>query len=63
MKKADDLADRRKAAAAAKAALLEKFKARPAADDPEVLAKAAARQAIAAEASSPVSCWQIPSIS
>ena len=48
MKKADDLADRRKAATAAKAALLEKFKARPAADDPEVLAKAAARQAIAA---------------
>ena len=38
--------DRRKEAAEAKKALLERFKARPAADDPEVLARAAERRAI-----------------
>jgi hypothetical protein len=48
MKPLDSFADRRKAAAAAKARLVDQFKARPALDDPAVLAKAAARQAIAA---------------
>ena len=39
--------DRRDAAASAKKALLEKFKARPAADDPEILRKQAEMKAIA----------------
>ena len=39
-------ADRRTAATEAKKALLEKFKAKPAPDDPEVLAKQAERKAI-----------------
>jgi hypothetical protein len=39
-------ADRRNAASEAKKALLEKFKAKPAPDDPEVLAKQAERKAI-----------------
>ena len=38
--------DRREAAAEAKKALVERFKARPPADDPEVLARAAERRAI-----------------
>jgi hypothetical protein len=38
--------DRRAAAAEAKKALVERFKARPPADDPEVLARAAERKAI-----------------
>ena len=46
MTKLDDFAERRKTADAAKARLLDKFKARPLADDPAVLAKAAARDAI-----------------
>jgi len=39
-------ADRRTAASEAKKALLEKFKAKPAPDDPEMLAKQAERKAI-----------------
>ncbi len=39
--------DRRDEAAAAKRALVERFKARPPADDPAVLARAAERKAIA----------------
>lgn len=39
--------DRRDEAAAAKKALVERFKARPPADDPAVLARAAERKAIA----------------
>ncbi len=39
--------DRQSTSAAAKKALLEKFKAKPAADDPAVLARAAERRAIA----------------
>ena len=42
----DKFDDRAQAAAKAKAAMLERFKARPAADDPRVLAKQAERQAI-----------------
>lgn len=42
-----NFADRRQAADEAKKALLEKFKARPAADDPAVLARAAERKAVA----------------
>lgn len=42
-----NFADRRQAAGDAKKALLEKFKARPAADDPAVQARAAERKAIA----------------
>ena len=38
--------DRRNAAADAKKALVERFKARPPADDPEVLARAAERRAV-----------------
>lgn len=38
--------DRREAAADAKKALIERFKARPPADDPAVLARAAERKAI-----------------
>ena len=38
--------DRRTAAADAKKALLERFKSRPPADDPQVLARAAERRAI-----------------
>lgn len=41
--------DRRAAADAAKKELLEKFKARPAADSPEMLAKQAERARVAAE--------------
>lgn len=41
--------DRRAAAEAAKSALLEKFKARPASDSPEMLAKQAERARITAE--------------
>ncbi|NVN31614.1 hypothetical protein HUK83_14895, partial [Endobacter medicaginis] len=39
--------DRQSAAAAAREAMLAKFKARPAADDPEVLRIAAERRAVA----------------
>ena len=46
MTKLDDFAERRKNADAAKARLLDKFKTRPLADDPAVLAKVAARDAI-----------------
>lgn len=46
MTKTDNFAERRKTADAAKARLLDKFKTRPLADDPAVLAKAAARDAI-----------------
>lgn len=42
-----NFADRRQSADEAKKALLEKFKARPAADDPAVQARAAERKAIA----------------
>src|SRR5689334_12238716 len=41
-----DFQERMSAANEAKRALLEKFKARPAADDPQVLARQAERQAI-----------------
>lgn len=41
-----DIFERRDAANAAKRAMLEKFKAKPAADDPEVLARQAERKAI-----------------
>lgn len=41
-----DIFERRNAANEAKKALLERFKARPAADDPKVLARQAERQAI-----------------
>ena len=46
MTKTDNFAERRKTADAAKARLLDKFRTRPLADDPAVLAKAAARDAI-----------------
>lgn len=46
MLKTDDLAERRKTADAAKARLLERFRNRPAADDPAALARAAERKAI-----------------
>ena len=42
-----NFADRRQTANEAKKALLDKFKARPAADDPAVLARAAERKAVA----------------
>ncbi len=42
----DKFADRQQAAAKAKAALQERFKTRPAPDDPEVLARQAERRAI-----------------
>jgi len=45
--KGSTFTDRRDEAAAAKRALVERFKARPPADDPAVLARAAERQAIA----------------
>lgn len=45
--KGTDFAERRKAAAEAAAAKLEKFKAKPAADDPAVLAREAERKAVA----------------
>ena len=45
--KGDKFADRAAAAAAAKRALVESFKAKPAADDPAILAKQAERRAIA----------------
>ena len=45
--KGNKFVDRAEAAAAAKKAMLEKFRAKPAADDPEVLARAAERKAIA----------------
>ncbi len=41
-----NLTDRLEAAAKAKQAMLEKFRTRPAADDPEVVARQEARQAI-----------------
>jgi hypothetical protein len=44
MKKSDTFSDRRQEAEAAKARLLEKFKARPLEDSPEVRERAAARQ-------------------
>ena len=44
--KEQDFSERRNAANAAKLALLERFKAKPAADDPAVLAKQAERQAV-----------------
>jgi hypothetical protein len=46
MQKIDSLEDRRKTAAEAKARLLDRFKARPAADDPAMIARAAERRAI-----------------
>ena len=45
--KVADLAERRKTAEAAKALLLDRFRARPPADDPEVVARAAERLAVA----------------
>lgn len=45
MKKSDTFSDRRQEAEAAKIRLMEKFKARPAQDDPESVARAAARLA------------------
>ena len=45
--KGHKFADRAEAAAAAKKAMLEKFRAKPAADDPAVLARAVERKAIA----------------
>jgi hypothetical protein len=45
--KRNDLNDRREAAENARKAMLERFKARPPADDPDVLAKQAERIAIA----------------
>jgi membrane protein involved in colicin uptake len=45
--KRNDLNDRREAAENARKAMLERFKARPPADDPNVLAKQAERIAIA----------------
>ncbi len=45
--KGDKFADRAAAAAAAKRALVESFKAKPPADDPTVLARQAERKAIA----------------
>ena len=44
--KSNTFTDRASASAKAKTALLEKFKLKPAADDPEVLARQAERQAI-----------------
>lgn len=46
MKNVDSFAERRKTAQAAKALLLEKYKTRPAEDDPAVIARAEARRAI-----------------
>lgn len=43
--KETSFADRQKAAQAARKAMLEKFKAQPAADDPEVLRRQAEREA------------------
>ena len=51
--KGSKFTDRADAAAAAKKAMLEKFRAKPAPDDPAVLARAAERKAIA-EAREPV---------
>ena len=45
--KGSTFTDRRDEAAAAKRALIERFKARPAADDPAVVARAAERKAVA----------------
>ena len=45
--KGSKFTDRAEAAAAAKKAMLEKFRAKPAPDDPAVLARAAERKAIA----------------
>lgn len=45
--KGNKFTDRAEAAAAAKKAMLEKFRAKPASDDPAVLARAAERKAIA----------------
>lgn len=45
--KGSTFTDRQEAAAAAKQALVERFKSRPPADDPAVLARAAERKAIA----------------
>jgi len=45
--KGSKFTDRAEAAAAAKQAMLEKFRAKPAPDDPAVLARAAERKAIA----------------
>jgi hypothetical protein len=49
MQKSDSFTDRKKNADAAKARLLEKFKARPAADDPAVLQRMAERERLSAE--------------
>ena len=49
MKTKDAFTDRRKEAEAAKARLLEKFKARPAANDPAVMERLAAKEKAAAE--------------
>jgi hypothetical protein len=46
MKYSDSFADRQKANQGAKAKLLERFKARPTADDPVMLARAAERRAV-----------------
>jgi hypothetical protein len=46
MLKVPDLAERRNTAASAKARLVEKLRARPAADDPAVVARAAERLAV-----------------
>jgi hypothetical protein len=45
--KRNDLTDRREDAANARKAMLERFKARPPANDPEILAKQAERAAVA----------------
>jgi hypothetical protein len=45
--KRNDFNDRRETAQSAKQAMLERFKARPPADDPELLAKQAERAAVA----------------
>ena len=45
--KGNKFTDRAEAAAAAKKAMLEKFRAKPSPDDPAVLARAAERKAIA----------------
>ncbi|MFT0862301.1 DUF6481 family protein [Ancylobacter sp. G4_0304] len=46
MKNPDNFAERQKAVQASKARLLERFKARPSADDPVMQAKAAERRAV-----------------
>jgi hypothetical protein len=46
--KESDFADRQKAVAEAKKALLEKFRARPGPDDPEVVKRQAEREAVLA---------------